>query len=548
MALPSIPDRCDVVVIGAGMGGLTSAALMAKAGLDVVVLEMCSRPGGYLAGFRRGHFCFDTAIHWLNQCGEGGIVRTVLDLVGPGAPLTPPLKRIRRYKGDAFDYLLTDEPDAFRDALIADFPAEAKGIRRFFAAAKTLGNAFAGLSKRTRSPETMSLLEKAKLGLDMTRITVPFWRHLGVSADKGLANYFDDERVKALFCSEQDILSCLVPIGWAYHGDYQLPPRGGSQQFPAFLTRALESWGASVVCRARVEEVLVEETTAVGVRLVRGRKQEPHTIHCDTVVAACDQQTVYERMLPEGICPPRALARLRDAELYDSSVTLSFGLSVPPRDLGFDEELILLTRDDVTRDDHSSGDPHTASISVLAPSLRDPSLAPEGKGTLTAYVPASLDYGDRWKTGPNDERGDAYKAFKQDYADVLIDRIQAGVAPRLREHVEFCEVATPVTHLRYTGNRGGSIMAQRPTRPNMRAKVAHYSTPVRNLLIGGHWAEYGGGVPVAVRAGMNSALIVLKRLRPEAYAVVRDVVEGKLDPSAAQSPALKDLELKVEAP
>ena len=63
----------DVTVIGAGVGGLTAAALLSKAGLSVCVLEMADHSGGYLAGFRRKHFLFDTAIHWLNQCSPGGM-------------------------------------------------------------------------------------------------------------------------------------------------------------------------------------------------------------------------------------------------------------------------------------------------------------------------------------------------------------------------------------------------------------------------------------------------------------------------------------------
>ena len=84
MSTPTtIPEQCDVVVIGAGMGGLTSAAAMAKAGMSVCVLEMDSRPGGYLAGFQRRKFVFDTAIHWLNQCGDEGMARRILDYLGP---------------------------------------------------------------------------------------------------------------------------------------------------------------------------------------------------------------------------------------------------------------------------------------------------------------------------------------------------------------------------------------------------------------------------------------------------------------------------------
>ena len=69
MSGDDLPSECDVLVIGSGMGGLSSAALLAKSGLRVCVVEAELRPGGYLAGFRRRDFRFDTAIHWLNQCG-----------------------------------------------------------------------------------------------------------------------------------------------------------------------------------------------------------------------------------------------------------------------------------------------------------------------------------------------------------------------------------------------------------------------------------------------------------------------------------------------
>ncbi len=67
-------DYYDVIVIGAGIGGLTAAALLSKAGLSVCVLEKEPHVGGYLAGFRRKQFIFDTAIHWLNQFGPEGIL------------------------------------------------------------------------------------------------------------------------------------------------------------------------------------------------------------------------------------------------------------------------------------------------------------------------------------------------------------------------------------------------------------------------------------------------------------------------------------------
>ena len=62
----------DVIIIGAGVSGLTAAALLSKSGLSVCVLERHRLIGGYLQGFGRKGFTFDTAIHWLNQYGKNG--------------------------------------------------------------------------------------------------------------------------------------------------------------------------------------------------------------------------------------------------------------------------------------------------------------------------------------------------------------------------------------------------------------------------------------------------------------------------------------------
>ncbi len=120
-------DYYDVIVIGAGIGGLTAAALLSKAGLSVCVLEKEPHVGGYLAGFRRKHFIFDTAIHWLNQYGPGGILDKLFNVIGRDHPKAIEQQSIRRYKGDNFDYLLTNNPDELRDQLVRDFPDGTEG-------------------------------------------------------------------------------------------------------------------------------------------------------------------------------------------------------------------------------------------------------------------------------------------------------------------------------------------------------------------------------------------------------------------------------------
>ncbi|MCB9193933.1 MAG: NAD(P)/FAD-dependent oxidoreductase, partial [Flavobacteriales bacterium] len=124
--------------------------------------------------------------------------------------------------------------------------------------------------------------------------------------------------------------------------------------------------------------------------------------------------------------------------------------------------------------------------------------------------------------------GERYELLKKEVADILIQRVERELAPGLRGHIVWCDVATPITHWRYTGNREGSMMGAKPGKANFKAGIAHYRTPVPGLLLGGHWADLGGGVPIAVKSGVNTALIVLKDRHHPAFRTWRDYLDKDL--------------------
>jgi len=540
MERKELKSRYDVIIIGAGVGGLTAGALLSKAGLSVCVLEKEPHPGGYLAGFARKEFRFDTAIHWLNQYTKEGMVCRLFDALGNDYPRAASQQRIRLYKGDDYEYLLTNRPDDLKEQWQKEFPEDAEGIEQFFAAAKKVGRAFRDFGNIFRSEETMTMTEKMMRKKNMIRFAMYFIPHLRYAGEKGiqkgLSKYFTNEKLKSVFSADTEILSCIVPIGWAYNNDFQSPPLGGGQVITEWLEHIVRFFDQDAHYRFEVKQILTKNATACGVVCTRSGKE--YIIESKYLIAASDTPSLYNRLLPEAVVPAKIKKNLANAELYSSSVTISIALDCTVESLGFNEELIHLSSALVPREEQAGGDPLRSEMIILAPSFRDKSLAPDGHGTLLLFMPAYMQFEKEWRTekdaGGNLVRGKAYKDLKESVAQQLIQRVEERIAPGLRSHILFYDVATPVTHHRYTGNTGGSMMATKPNRHNMMKKVATYHTPVKNLLVGGHWAELGGGVPIAVKAGANAALLILKEENKTAYKALVKYLDGDADLSTLQ--------------
>lgn len=513
-----VENDFDVIIIGSGVSGLTAAGLLAKSGLKVCVLERHYLIGGYLQGFDRKGFVFDTAIHWLNQCGPNGTVTKVFNYLGNDFPRPITMKTIHKHVHKNYDYTLSNNPEELKTKLIQDFPHEKKGVEKFFNAAKTVAKVSDNFPEFFLSYETVGGIQKIFYKLKQLRIIRPLIKYALHGGEKGvrkgLMKFFKDEKMLDLFCSEIDLLSCLFPIAWAYNQDYQNPPIGGSKVIPIWLEEQIKKIGngSEIILSAEVTKINIVNNTFQGVTYKKRHKEYNLTAtHC---IAACDIDTVYKKLLPPEIIPEKIKLKMDNSELYSSSLTISVALNCTSESLGFQDLMLYIYNPETSRMEHSSGDPYKSFISILAPSIRDKTLAPEGNGTLNIFVPAWMDYENNWKTTVNDQgqytRTEEYKQLKDDYAQIIFDRIEKEVCPNLRNHILFYEVATPVTYHRYTQNKDGSMMGTRPGKRNMQSGVAHYKSPVKNLIIGGHWAELGGGVPIAVKAAYNSSLMVLK--------------------------------------
>jgi prolycopene isomerase len=384
-----------------------------------------------------------------------------------------------------------------------------------------------------RSAETMSLPEKAVFFTKALPAVLPLIKHLKYAGDKGvtkgLSKYFNNHAIKDIFSSESDLLSCLFPLAWAKNGDYFMPPSGSSIEIVNWLVKQNQLLGNDIKLATKAESIILNDKKATGVEVIhQGNKMQ---IDAKYVIIASDLISAYTKLLPKGAIPEKKIDDLKNSIQYKSGFTVTAALDCPAEELGFGEELILLFRNNIERHQHEDSNPDHSKLSINSPSVRDKSICPEGKGMVTIYMPADIEKYDYWQTEPGNDgerhRGEAYKKLKNEIARRLFKRIDNEINPDFSKHILFFEAATPYTYYRYTGNYRGTMMGPRPGKENMQKKVASHFTGIENLLVGGQWAELGGGIPTTSRSAMNTLLIVLRKENKKLFKQVAAYFDGK---------------------
>eukprot|EP00873_Tetraselmis_striata_P025643 jgi/Tetstr1/445907/TSEL_033536.t1 len=307
-----VPDQLDAIVIGSGIGGLACAALMAKAGKRVLVLEQHYRPGGCTHAFTEvGENAFDSGIHYV---GGGPIMTGLLEhVVAEPIELAQMGSRQDGYLYDRFD--LGGGPDdmvdfrAGRDVLVEDlvarYPHEEAGIRAYMAAVRRSQVGTNALMASKFVPPRMpggAALSRALAGVAQ--------RYGRRTASEVVAEYVADPELRALLSGGQlidwnlapDKVSWLVSAGMMnYYADGGFYPGGGSNTIPERIIPVIEAAGGAVLCKAPVAELLVDAGTGrcAGVRMANGDE-----LAAPAVVSGAGYHTTFERLLPR-----EALAR-----------------------------------------------------------------------------------------------------------------------------------------------------------------------------------------------------------------------------------------------
>ncbi|MGK7953694.1 MAG: phytoene desaturase family protein [Crocosphaera sp.] len=506
----------EIIIIGSGIGGLSCAALLAHYGLDVTVCESHTIPGGAAHSFQRDGFIFDSGpslYSGLSYSPSPNPLKQVLDAIGEPLPCL---------NYDTWGCYLPEGnfntsvgADQFCDLLQQLRGKTAvKEWRKLQQVMKPLAEASVALPPAAIRFDWNAILTMGKFAPSLLlksnqvlKLTGPFSKIVNeVISDPFIRHWLD------LLCF---LLSGLPATGTSaaemafMFADWYRPgvrldyPVGGSGALVEALVRGLTKNGGKLQLNAHVEQILVKNKQAIGVKLRNG----------DTLTASrgvISNASVWDtlKLLPLDAVSQPWRTQKQETPPCESFMHLHLGIDgqhLPP-DLPCHHIIVNDWEKGITAPQNV--------VLVSIPSLLDPSLAPPRKQTIHVYTPGNEPY-ELWSQLKRNS--DAYQQQKEARSQVMWDALER-IIPDMRERISLSLVGTPLTHerflRRYRGSYGPAIQAGKALFPGP-------NTPVEGLWCCGDSTFPGIGLPAVAASGMILAntfasveqhLQVLKRL------------------------------------
>lgn len=486
----------DTIVVGSGIGGLSCAALLARQGQKVLVIERHDRPGGYAHGFRRRGVRFDSAVHLVGGCGAGpydgsGLIRRLLE--GVGAESRCHFQRVDPFYAAVFPDFRLDVPtgiDAFTDAHVERFPGEERGFRELVSVCQQIR------FETLRAPELLAPTGFARLAHHVPLLV----KHHRATLAQVMDVYLEDSRAKAVFGTLWPYLGlppsrvsflfwAMMLLSYVEEGAWYC--QGGFQKFASALAHAIESCGGEMLYRSPVRRILVEGGRACGVLLENGQR-----VAARTVVSNADARQTYLELVGREHISGRLAMNLRRLKHSLSAFVLYGVTSCDLRAAGAVHEMFIYKGWDHDRDYANLKRGRISRIGLTVPSLADSALSAAGESVFTVTVLLPYELSQSWR----DE--------KDFYVDLLIGEADAAL-PGLRDGLRFAEGATPRTMERYTRNHAGAIYGWDLTPSQIGSMRLSQKSPLEGLVLAGHWTAPGGGIYGVCQSGVAAAQVVL---------------------------------------
>jgi phytoene dehydrogenase-like protein len=306
-------------------------------------------------------------------------------------------------------------------------------------------------------------------------------------------------------------------------------PKGGGQVIADRLSEAVEARGGKIMLRATVTKILVENGRAKGV-VFHNKHVGEQTVYAPVVVSAADIKKTFADLLPQDAVKPKLAAQVRGFEMAPGVGIVYVGARADklPKDMKNSNQWIF-AGDDVEadyRDVRAGRFCETPLAYVTVTSLKDPNyeIAPEGIVNLQimTVVPSNLEAWGVTQAEFQDgsyRKSEAYAAIKEQLAQRLIARAETRF-PGLSEAIVFREVATPLTHRRYTWASEGTPYGIACTPAQFMFKRPEARTPIKGFFLAGASTRAAHGIVGSLLSGRDAARAAQKAIPARPLPVV----------------------------
>ncbi len=499
----------DYIVIGSGMGGMTAAAMLAKLGKKVLVVEQHYVPGGYTHTFKRKKYLWDVGVHAVGEVTRHSLTGRLLEYLTDGGLEWTSLGDVydEFYYPDGFRIDFPDNPKQFRQNLIDAFPEEEEAIDNYLAYVREVAGAMKGYYLARTLPPKMGWLGEATLGKKGQEM-------LELNTEEVVNSLTDNPKLRNIFTaqwgyygsppSRSSFAMQALVVRHFVHGGYY--PVGGSQEIANQLLKTVADAGGWTRIRADVEEIMIEKGKAVGVRLKGGEE-----IQAGAIVSAAGVMSTVARLLPEKYRDEewtQGISKLNPASCH-VCLYLGFKGDIRKAGAGSANKWFYGTWDPNFSDWMVAPDKEMPDVPVLYcsfPSLKDPKHDPGPEelhtGEVVTFVP--WDVFQEWKDTRWQKRGESYDSFKERMEKKLLANFLEQM-PELEQYLEYVELSTPLSTDHFVRPMAGSIYGIEPTPTRFRNQWIRPRSPIKNLFMAG--SEVASvGVIGAMMGGVLSVL------------------------------------------
>jgi all-trans-retinol 13,14-reductase len=513
----------DALVIGSGIGGLTTAALLSEIGWRVAVLEQHYTAGGATHSYDRKGYEWDVGVHYIGDMGTRTTVRRMMDFLTQGnlawAPMDAHYDRF--FIGEnVYDAVAGRE--AFRDNLVGHFPREAEAVDRYlellsevsrsmrtFALDRTLppwAAVVAGPLLRRRLPKsftrtTWEVLTDLTHDPELIAVLTGQWGDMGLPPKRS-----------------SFVIQALIARHYLHGGFY---PVGGAWRIADTILPRIRATGGEVFTYARVTGILVRDGRACGVRMDDG-----HEIESRCVISSAGAMNTLARLLPQDVARAAGYDQLLPkVKPSIGHLGVYIGLKATAAELGLPKTNFWIYPNNdydgtLAQFEADPSGPFPA-VYLSFPSAKDPDFERRhpGRATIEIVAPAPYEIFAPWADKTWGKRGEDYEALKQSYGERLLEHLYAKV-PQVRGRIDYWEVSTPLSMRWFCGWERGELYGLDHDPSRLQQSWLRPRTRVPGLWLTGQdimscgvtGAMMGGVASATAVAGMRRMAPVMKRV------------------------------------